>query len=454
LLSYLAINDLAYLIRAGDWMRLSGQLLRTDAFTFTMGGRPWLNQQWGAEIVFSALYGVMGWRGLFVLRALFASVAVGVTYRRTLAATGDASISGCLTLAAFVVALTLPGTFALRAQLLAVPLFLLSLWIVDGRAAQTKRLAWLPLIGVLWSNLHGSFVLLPLVLLIAFAGDLATRSTTWRWTGVLTLVTLFIPIATPWGFDTYRYLVDLSTSSVVTHVIDEWKPLTHQWPAGALFLAWNVFVVGICIRKGSKRPSLEQGATFVVFTVLAIWSGRNLLWWMLVVPPVVGAYLDGWHAGSDIRPALFRVVAGALLILLTVGLVRTVTIGQPEQLLSEAPIGAADVLRSFPVETRVFDGRWGSWFELADPDLLMFVDARAELFPDAVWADYFQVSQAEPRWQDILRRWDIDVIVGAQDHDAPLIEALRHDQAWYLVFEDSASAVFARSSVPGLRGSM
>jgi hypothetical protein len=445
LLSYLAINDLAYLIRAGDLMRRSGELLRNDVFTFTMDGRPWLNQQWGAELLLSGLYSLVGWRGLFVLRALLVSVGVGVTYRATLRSNEDAFISGSLTLGAFVVVLTLPGTFALRPQLLAMPLFLVARWIIDGRVAHSRRLVWLPLVGIVWSNIHGSFVLLPLLLVVAFAQDLATKSSTRIWTGSLALVTSLTPLATPWGSATYAYLVDLSTAPVVAHVIDEWKPLIHQWPAGAAFLVWNVIVVAVCVRRKPAWPTVEQAATFLIFSVLAIWSGRNLLWWMLAVPPVVGAYLRDRRPSGDARPASFRVIIAALVILLAIGLVRTATASPSERLLSEAPLGAADALRAFPTGTRVFDGRWGSWFEFADPALPMFVDSRAELFSDAIWSDYFQVSGASPGWQDILRRWDVGVVVGAKDHDPGLIDALRIDPHWYVVYEDATSAVFARS---------
>ena len=54
--------DLAYQIRAGRPMLDNmGSLLRVDPFTFTVFGRPWLNQQWGAQVVFAALFRAGGW---------------------------------------------------------------------------------------------------------------------------------------------------------------------------------------------------------------------------------------------------------------------------------------------------------------------------------------------------------------------------------------------------------
>src|SRR5437773_10432261 len=61
--------DLAYLVRAGEEMLRSHHVLRTDTFTFTVGGHPWLNQQWGSEVLLAAVYRLGGWPLLMMLRA-------------------------------------------------------------------------------------------------------------------------------------------------------------------------------------------------------------------------------------------------------------------------------------------------------------------------------------------------------------------------------------------------
>ncbi len=164
LLSLMPVNDLAYQIRAGQIMLDTHRLLRHDVFTYTIAGQGWIDQQWGAQLVFAGLFRVLGWRGLVVLRAVLASVAVGTTYQRTRSAGGDPLVAGCLCIGAFAATIFLPGTVALRPQLLTIPLFILSAWILQTRGSHPGRLAALPVIGVAWANTHGSFVLLPLLI--------------------------------------------------------------------------------------------------------------------------------------------------------------------------------------------------------------------------------------------------------------------------------------------------
>src|SRR5712691_10641296 len=69
--------DLAYLVRAGDLMLRTGSVLRTDPLMLWTIGKPWLNQQWGAELIVAAAYRMDGWLGLAVLRGALQACVVG-----------------------------------------------------------------------------------------------------------------------------------------------------------------------------------------------------------------------------------------------------------------------------------------------------------------------------------------------------------------------------------------
>ena len=93
---------------------------------------------------------------------------------------------------------------------------------------------------------------------------------------------------------------------------------------------------------------------------------------------------------------------------------------------------------------RVFAGWWRSWLEYSVPDAQLFVDARAEIFPETVWDTYFDVSGALPGWEDALDRWRIDAVVASWDHQGPLIEAMSRSPGWREVYRGSDGAVFVR----------
>jgi hypothetical protein len=51
--------DLAYQVRAGDLMLSARDVLRSDPFTFTAAGAPWVDQQWGAQVFFAVVHGIV-----------------------------------------------------------------------------------------------------------------------------------------------------------------------------------------------------------------------------------------------------------------------------------------------------------------------------------------------------------------------------------------------------------
>jgi hypothetical protein len=444
LLSQLQVNDLAYQVRAGQLMGDASAILRADVFTYTIAGAPWTNLQWGAQLTFAGLFAVGGWRTLIVVQAVIVAGVEWATYRRTRDAGAAPLPAAILTLAAFVTALVLPGALALRPQLLALPLFVVSAWIVRGRGEAPRRLLWLPVVGVVWANLHGSFPLLTLLLTLAFVADaVGRRRRLAAWTGGLALVSLLTPAVSPWGFGAYRYLVDVSSSPVARDVIAEWRSILTQMPAGPIFVFAALGTLAIAWR-GRRGMPLDDALGLIAFTALVLWSGRNVLWWSVVVPPILGARLTAWAPGGAWSRSSTRVVGAAMAALLLLGAVRVGTRPTDELLSEDATPGITATLNRFTQEdTRPFVTRWASWFELALP-MQQFVDARVELFPDRIWDDYFLVVGAGEGWEAVLDRWEVGVVVAARGDDDVLIAALAASGTWMPVYEDAHGIVFAR----------
>ena len=155
--------DLAYQVRAGELTLGSLAVLREDPFTFTAYGDPWLNQQWGAGVLFAAVHGLAGWGGLVVLRAVLVAAGVGLVMAgagRWLAPRHAA----LLALAGFIVGI---ASLGLRAQLLGIVLFAAVLAILAWRDRHPRLIWAVPLLVLAWANLHGSFFLGPAAVAVA-----------------------------------------------------------------------------------------------------------------------------------------------------------------------------------------------------------------------------------------------------------------------------------------------
>src|SRR6476469_872361 len=72
--------DLAYQLRAGNEILAARALPTVDTWTFTAAGQPWVDQQWGAQVILAAVYNVGGWTGLVLLRAVLVGIIFGCVY--------------------------------------------------------------------------------------------------------------------------------------------------------------------------------------------------------------------------------------------------------------------------------------------------------------------------------------------------------------------------------------
>jgi hypothetical protein len=120
-----------------------------------------------------------------------------------------------------------------------------------------------------------------------------------------------------------------------------------------------------------------------------------------------------------------------------------------ERRLMDAPAGIADAVRSIAAShsgLRVFDAeRWGSWLELEVPEARYFADSRIELIPVSAWHDYVAVSEAQPSWEAILDRWQVDALVLSNGDQPTLVAAVEGSAGWRVVHRDADGVVAVRA---------
>lgn len=437
--------DLAYHLRAGDGILGAGALPRIDTFTFTAFGTRWLDQQWGAQVVLALAHRAGGWVGLLVLRAALIATTYGLVYLACRARGAARRTASLLTLGGIVLGLR---GLALRPQLLAFPLVAGSLWLLAGRRAHPRRVWWLPVFAVGMANLHGAFVLVPVLAGLALLEDLLDRAPDARRTLLVGLVATAATLVNPFGVEAWRYAYGIASNPVVRDTISEWRPVSVTTISGAVFAVSALLLVVLFVRRG--RPiDLAALAWLGVFGALTLPASRGIVLWGLVAPTVAARMLPARRPDPPMRAVGGWVVKAALAIMVVAVVALPWWRGtSPDELLARAPVGlSAAVAREVPPGTNIFVWQaWGSWFEYAVPEDRVFVDSRIELFPETVWREYEDVRLARGSWSSILDRHDVGAIV-IDAENTSLLPRLRGQPEWTLVYEDDDGALFVRNDL-------
>jgi hypothetical protein len=447
-------GDIAYQVQAGRLMVESGTIVDTDPFTFTVAGEPWVNQQWGASIVFAAVFDAGGWVGLLLLRALLIGLTFGLVFLACRASGAGQVIAALVTLGSFVVAAT---NLALRSQTFGVLCFAAVVAILAWRRKHPLLLWLIPLAMVAWANTHGSFFVGWAAIGLAALEDLVARTRLAAVTISVGVLSVLVTLLHPWGVDMWAYVIELSSNPLVSSLVTEWQAPTLQTPTGVFFFASVAVVLTLLLYRG-RAISWLQVLWLAGLALLGLMAVRNSIWWAIGSAPIVAVLVDGLvirgrrlgDAAID-RPrgigySTIALTAGVLAIAALPTWEPVDPLYGPRDVVRYAPPGVTETLRAeATADDRLFaEQRWGSWLELAVPGVPVMVDTRIELFDADIWGDYLHVIGGRADWADILDRWGVTLVaISAADGQLrPFIEA---DPGWERRFEDGEGVVYRRS---------
>ncbi|MBX3064643.1 MAG: hypothetical protein KF726_16800 [Anaerolineae bacterium] len=457
-------TDTWWHVRSGEWMLDNGRILMQDPFSFTREGQAWINHSWGAQLIMVLFYRALGNAGLAFYTAILATAGMAVVYLMC---------EGNVYVRAFVIVIAAAAAavfWSARPQMTSfflstVTLYLLHLY----KRKHIDRLWLLPLLMILWVNLHGGFAIGFILLFGMIGGEVLGRLfdganpdvLSWRQIGKLTLITALCALAlvvNPNTVQMWGYPFRTFGIGVLQQFIQEWNsPNFHgreTWPFIFLLLG-TLAAVGL----GSKRIDWTDLALVSGTAFMSLYAGRNIATFAIVAAPVLTRHLHalleerGLRLGRP-RPVravglvinyllLLLVLVGALLYIVGILLPSSVAKAQTEYL----PVEAANYLnKSVDPATagNLFNSyNWGGYLLFAAPQFKVFVDGRTDLYDDELLREWIDAATGK-NWQQIFEKWRIGLVV--IEKDGSLAGLLRSDAAWQEVYSDDKAAIFKRSA--------
>ena len=463
--SPIGLPDIFWTLQSGQWMVAHGRLLDFDPFTSAphVSGAV-LNVQWLADLAYYWLDASGGLALVIVGTAVAVMVTYAIVLAAAITASGHLRLSCVAVWAAYALGVT---NLSSRPQTLAYPLFAVFLLaIVRAEWRQDRRLLWLlPLLTVIWANVHGSFFTGWLLLACAAGGRLLQRPIDWRGARpyLATLIACVLAsMVTPYGPGSLVYLVHIGSNPIVRDFVTEWAPTTIESPGGVLFFGAVALVAGLMLRARLRLTRFEL-LTMLAFGLLAWTSVRSVVWFGLVIAPtlarLLASALPRRRTVARERPLLNSAIALAVVALaaLSTPWIKSAVPFLPadkQTLVSpvDAPAGVGNYLSTHdppPTGTMLNFETWGGYLNWAAwPRHQAFVDGRIELHPTQVWLDYVAIVFPKAGWRTLLDQYDISYLVLSTAEVPELVDDLRVDPGWRLDYEDAQAVVFTRSAVP------
>ncbi len=465
----LAMNDLGIYLAMGREMAEQGGIADVDGFTHTVDGARFLNGTWGSQLLFFHLWRMGGYGALQLLLAfsVCATVVTAALGARRAAKGSDPALGFGALLSAWLVVQNL----GLRPQLFSLPLF-------AGYAALALscRPSWLTIalsaaIVALWANLHGSFVIAPILSLLVAAGVLwetlpaganpvrhaietmKTRSEAFGHS-LTAGAALLAGALNPYGIGIYTYVAE-NSSSPSARGLTEWFPTSIGSPQGIRVVVAAV-LIGLAFWRSRRSFAKRDLPALGAFLFLALTAVRHVVWLGMIVPIAVARAFPAREGEEPKRyPAAVGWVAvaiwGAFLAAESPLLHARATTEDAEvraRFTKDTPVDLATWCAGNGVRGKLFNSmEWGSYLAWRlPPEAKLFVDVRIWIYPDPVWNEYLEVSKAVHGWEEILDRHEVEWAILEKRFHWQLLPYIAESPLWEKAYEDDLGLVYRRTT--------
>ena len=468
-------------IRTGQQIVATHAIPRVDMFSSTMAGKPWFAWEWLYDVVVGQLEAALGLNGVVWFTAVVIATVFAWMFRLLLARGTNLLVALVLVLLAVSASMI---HFLARPHVVSWLFTLAWFWILDSSeredfhlaAGSARRRVWaLPLLMLVWVNVHGGFlvgfVLLGIFLLGAAWNWVrarqnrieellrkiaaAKRARTLAW---VTLLSAAASLVNPYGWNLYFHVYHYLSNRFLMDHIDEFQSPNFHGIAQKCFLVLLLIALTVLAIRGSELR-MSQGFTALFAVYAGLYASRNIpvssLLLVMVLGPLVplgvtrgfSQRMSGIEAG--LRGHLWPIVAVVVTLWVAASGGRAGSSVWMDAHFDpkRMPVAAANYLETQQVKGPVLSpDYWGGYliYRLY-PKSLVVVDDRHDLYGEEFFKSYLKLVHVEPGWEEFLRTHETACVL--LPRNGVLADRLAITNGWKKIYADDVAIAFVRDRV-------
>lgn len=470
--------------RIGAWMIDHRTVLHHDPFTHTRPDAPYVCKEWLSQVTLAAAGNAVGWQGIVLIAAALIATTLWLLHRRLMAEGADPILAVGL---ALLVALTCSMHWLARPHLVTHLLIVIYVWQLRafdlGRISGRRLLLWLVPLMVLWTNLHGGFLIGLVLIAIHLIGasiDLwrapaDQRSLPRENAKVLGQAMggcILMTLLNPNGWKLHASIIAFLFDPDFLRSVNEFRSPDFHSSLVRGFLV-ELLLMAMVLIVARPRLNLTEMLHVCLWTYLALHSVRNIPVFALVVTPILAGPMDtllkslaktgrakAWEFYRQLATRLtalehspgvgtFTIMAAAVILILI--LARPPGADKPSLLSTDLPTNKFPVaaVRYVQSPTNAITGNmfnpdaWGGYLLWAMPDRNVFIDSRYEFYGKELIAEYQATARVSTNWSEALDKYQVRWTLLPVGH--ALNQVLAVHRSWRCVYTDEVAALYRRS---------
>lgn len=481
-----AINqDLGRHLKAGEIILKTGEVPRTNLFSYTNPDFPFINHHWLSEVIYYLLSLVIGIKGLIIFNALLILAAFALVWR--LAWRADYFVFS--TLAALLSAGLILERTDIRPESFGFLLFALFLFILDKNKEKISWHFWLLVpLTALWVNLHISFIYGLALIFFFFLDQLWQRRRAvylllkqkkiercMAQVAALGILAGAAALLNPNGWRGLFYPLFIFGNYGYT-IVENQSPFFLETlmdnPAIAFFkVSLAVLALSFLVNLGQIR--IFYLLCSVLLAIMSWGAIRNFPLLGLIILPVLtenfalarqkfSRHFFGWENWRW-RRALWLLTIAVIFVILVASIYAVATNRfyrnslRSEEFGLGLPVGAGaavDFLKQNNIQGPLFNnfdiGGYLIW--RLYPEHRVFVDGRPEAYPaEFLQSVYIPMQTDEAVWKKYAdETYKINCIFFAHSDQTPwgqeFLRQMAQRPGWRMIYLDSAAVIWARDN--------
>lgn len=440
--------DIYLHLAAGRWIMTQGQVPTVDVFSHSVAGEVWIPHQWLSQVILHGWQEAFGWSGLMFLGALIIGITLAMTWvflRRR--------VSWIYALALMALAFfCLVTHFQVRPHVLAWPL--LACWTAHliGRSETGQMPSYtLLVVMIIWTNLHGSFVLGLVILIFCAVEAVLNCPASWKAWLKYVMVMFLACLINPVGWYLLVFVVKMPSLATLPY-LTEWA--VPRFTGINPLALMTTFLVALGL-LGRLRLHPVRLVLLLLLLYQSMNHARYVSLFGLLTPFLIAKYLQGEEPNSnnDLSSNRFQtwlmtdrlqVWAMGVLLCMASLLVVWQLMTKPYQPGTRiTPSRAVNIFLAQQVQGRGLNFiNYGAY--LIYRGIPVFIDGRLDLYGDKHMHAYIKLVDSSDTSFLQTRLDELGITWSLFPRNATINHFFRSSPAWRPMYEDEESVLFVR----------
>lgn len=449
--------DLWWGLKTGEHIVKNLEIPRADIFSYTLQERPWIDHEWLSQVVMYFVFSNFGWPGLNLLKAFIIALCFFMLF--FLASQGLKKTAMPLFFLLLSV-LAFGYRSFIRPEIFSYLLFCLFIYVLEKR----KPLYVLPFLQIAWVNLHGYFIIGPVLVFLYFIGDFLSgeKDVPKKFLRIF-LWTIAACFINPYFYRGVLYPIGIAVDAFTAQKFLMQKVHELMMPVSMSF--WRFFFFWLLAILSSvtfilniKNVKVRHLLIFAVSFISAYLAVRNIPIFIFPAMAIAGINLNKAGLTKDVSGKNYSALSIFLILALIYLFVSNkyyVFTNQSGMRKTESrfcallmPEGACDFLERNNIKGKMFNTLdFGPYIGYRFyPEKRIFIDTRTELYKDEFYRMYRRVQNYPADWKRVSDRYGFNIalirhLFGGTER---LLRQLHRDRGWKLVYYDENSCVFLK----------